>query len=116
MKLETDKLKAMLVEQRDVYAETGRWEVGGPWPSVSVIYCVDGGSSGMYDAPEPPTYAPICLIHQSRDFTTPPPLSAIAAAEVIADIFNAFEALAEEVLESRKEKSDGAVAQRCVQA
>ncbi len=38
----------------------GPWEVGGPYPSVSVIYCVDPGCGGP-DA-EPPFYEPICIL------------------------------------------------------
>jgi len=61
----------------------GTWEVGGPWPTVTVVHCVDGGSG--FPDPEPPIYEPICYTHQScGDFKTPPPDTAIADARLIS--------------------------------
>lgn len=64
-------------------ATPGDWEVGGPWPSVTVIVCVDGGSSGP-DA-EPPMYEPVAYLHQAVDYKKPPPPQAEADAAHIAD-------------------------------
>lgn len=43
----------------------GPWEVGGPYPGVSVIVCVDGGRGGP--DPEPPTYEPIAILDQRKN-------------------------------------------------
>lgn len=70
-----------------VSAISGDWETGGPYPSVSVITCVDGGSWG--ECPEPPVYEPICQIHtDSRPDAPPPPESAVLLARFIAALRN----------------------------
>lgn len=40
----------------------GPWEVGGPYPSTSVIACVDVGCG--WPDPQPPCYEPICILDQ----------------------------------------------------
>jgi len=44
----------------------GPWEVGGPYPGVSVIVCLDAGNASGPD-PEPPTYEPICILDQRTE-------------------------------------------------
>jgi len=48
-------------------ATPGPWEVGGPYPGTSVIVCIDGGSCGWGEAPEPPAYEPICILDQRTE-------------------------------------------------
>ncbi len=66
-----------------------RVEVGGPYPSVTVIRCVDGGYIGPNGC-EPPQYEPICVVHQNPegDYETQPPSEAIAIAERLAACWN----------------------------
>lgn len=58
----------------------GPWEVGGPFPGVSVIVCVDGGCGG--ESPEPPTYEPIATLDQRT--TGEPSQQTLADARLIA--------------------------------
>jgi hypothetical protein len=61
----------------------GPWEVGGPYPSVTVITMVDPGCGGP-DA-EPPYYEPVAYIYDGApDYNKPPPDVAIADARLIA--------------------------------
>ncbi len=59
----------------------GPWEVGGPYPGVSVIVCTDPGVSQGPD-PEPPVYDPICIL-DSRIDGEPDPRT-VADARLIA--------------------------------
>lgn len=61
-------------------ATPGPWEVGGPFPSVSVIHCVDGGAG--FPNPEPPTYYAICIVHQAIEGEQPK--QALVDARLIA--------------------------------
>ena len=68
-----------------------RVEVGGPYPAVTVIRCVDGGYIGPHgNGCEPPQYEPICVVHQNPegDYETQPPSEAVAIAERLAACWN----------------------------
>lgn len=59
------------------------WERGGPYPSVSVITMIDGGSG--WPEPEPPSYELVCQIHcGGPDYDKPPPQVSVDTAEFIA--------------------------------
>jgi hypothetical protein len=58
----------------------GPWMVGGPYPGVSVIVCVDGGSAG--DSPEPAAYEAVAIL-DSRVEGQPNP-EIVANARLIA--------------------------------
>src|SRR5947207_14511722 len=45
----------------------GPWEVGGPWPTISVIYQTAAGSCGGPDGGYPPEYEPIVIVWQGVD-------------------------------------------------
>jgi hypothetical protein len=61
----------------------GPWEVGGPYPSVTVIAMVDPGCG--WPEPEPPQYEPICYVHDGAPgHDKPPPPVALANARLIA--------------------------------
>jgi hypothetical protein len=60
------------------------WEVGGPYPSVTVITCVEGGTFSGENC-EPPRYEPVCYVHDcGDDFNSPPPQHSLDIAEYIA--------------------------------
>lgn len=44
----------------------GPWEVGGPYPAVSVIYCVEAPRADP-DNPDPGHYEAICLLDSRAD-------------------------------------------------
>ena len=54
-----DEIKARLEK-----ATKGPWEVGGPYPSLCVMVCVDSGSTHPEYA-EPPHYEMVCKIYDS---------------------------------------------------
>jgi hypothetical protein len=56
------------------------WIVAGPYPSVSVVVCVDGGSG--YPDPHPPSYEPVCIVDQRTEGE--PSALALADARLIA--------------------------------
>lgn len=61
----------------------GPWEVGGPYPSVTVITMVDAGRD--WPEPEPPQYEPVCYVHDGAPtYDKPPPPVALANARLIA--------------------------------
>lgn len=75
----------------------GPWHVLGPWPSIHVGPMVDPGSSGE-PCPEPPTYGPVCTIHQSEDYKTEASDEVKANAHLIAaapDMLAALKKIAE---------------------
>ena len=39
----------------------GQWQIGGPYPAVSVVVCADPGSTHPEHA-EPPTYEPVAIL------------------------------------------------------
>lgn len=82
----------------------GPWEVGGPYPGVSVIVCVDGGCGG--DAPEPPLYEPICIVDSRK--TGEQSAQALADARLIAAAPEMLEALkvAQDILNFRGEPNE----------
>jgi hypothetical protein len=77
-------------------ATDGHWELGGPYPTVTVIHMVDGGCG--YPEPEPPIYAPVAYLYDChRDYETPPPEQAVNDAKAIALAHNRMPAYAREV-------------------
>ncbi len=68
------------------------WEVGGPYPGVSVIYCVDGGCTHP-DHAEPPQYEPACIIDQNIRGEQNP--EALSIAERIVAEHNALLGIAD---------------------
>lgn len=64
-------------------ASPGLWEIGGPWPSTSVIKCVDAGSMSHYDGPEPPTWEAVAILDNNRE-GEPVPQSVADAAFIVA--------------------------------
>ncbi len=72
-------------------ATHGPWEKGGPHPCVSVIVCVDGGSTHPETA-EPPTYEPIAMVDNDRWAVAPRP-QALADAAFIAHAHDDIPAL-----------------------
>lgn len=85
------ELKRLKELEAEVSKICGDWELGGPYPSVSVITCVDAGcGDGFGECPEPPSYEPICLIHTVNESDAPPPPpAAVLLAEFIAALRNA---------------------------
>lgn len=67
----------------------GPWEVGGPYPSVSVIVCIDAGCG--WPNPEPSAYEAICILDQRTEGV--PSEQAVANAEFIVRACNAHEDL-----------------------
>ncbi|MDD4888667.1 MAG: hypothetical protein PHU85_01960 [Phycisphaerae bacterium] len=87
-----------LTELRRLYAAAteGTWEVGGPWPEVTVIVMVDGGCGG--ECPEPPLYEPVCVVYDCvDDYNTSPPEQAVADATFISAARAAVPELCDEV-------------------
>ena len=83
-KLDLDALLA-IVRQRT----PGEWEVGGPYPTTTVIVCVDGGQG--WPEPEPPAFECVALIDRRIEGDPHPQAQADSAAIVIA--VNNFEPL-----------------------
>jgi hypothetical protein len=86
-----DLAKLIAIDEAD--PTHGGWEVGGPFPAVSVIVCIDGGCGGEY--PEPPCYECVCTIDEGREGATERNPLAVAIAEVIVASRNAFRELLE---------------------
>lgn len=51
------------IEERERKATAGPWEPGGPYPGVSVVVCVDAGSTDPENA-SPPAYGAIAILDQ----------------------------------------------------
>lgn len=66
------------------------WEVGGPYPRVSVIKVVSYGSASPVE-PEPPTSERLCAMDDSGDGTRSE--QALADAELIVRAVNSHDAL-----------------------
>ena len=75
------------------------WEPGGPYPSVSVIVCIDGGIASGPDA-EPPAYDPVAWIYQAQPetYSDPPPEQAVADRNYIVAACNNVPRLVAEVV------------------
>jgi hypothetical protein len=85
-------------------ATPGPWELGGPFPTVTVITCVDVGRG--WPDPEPPIYEPVAFTHQAIDFDKPPPANSVSDAEVIAAARNALPRLLAELTRRRTQQRD----------
>jgi hypothetical protein len=79
-----DRLKE--IKKRLKATTPGQWVTGGPYPSVSVIVCVDEGSTHPNCA-EPPTYVPIAILDDA-------PVNGTQSKQALADA--AFIAYAKE--------------------
>lgn len=56
----------------------GMWEVGGPYPEVSLIYLEHSSTGG--DSPAPPVYEPIATFFEANGLSTPDPIAQRDAA------------------------------------
>jgi len=78
----------------DAKRTPGKWETGGPYPSTSVIICVDGGCGWLN--PEPPAYECVALIDRRTEGEPHP--QALADADAIVSAVNALRPLVERCL------------------
>lgn len=104
------------MSERDFYQggmmfTKGPWEVGGPYPGVSVIFMADAGYGGPDGGAEPPRYEAICIVDGRTEGEQSP--EALANAHLIAqaprmyraleDIAKGMASIPDEVLERGRE-------------
>jgi hypothetical protein len=80
----------------------GTWEVGGPYPGVSVVVMVDGGTG--WPDPTPPVYEPVCIIDSRTDGE--PDEMALADAHLIVAAKNLYREL-ESLVSRVRQAADG---------